>query len=152
MKISVTKTAENTYDIVAGDQSISLSINDLKLLLLESVRVLAPSGGIKKGNKVQVDDLINRLKLADDVSVQKFIVAMGEDDILIFLKYAEEDSVLLEKFYSNMSERSKKIQAENIAYQFQNGIPASQLDETFARLLKMAQKMKEDGSLILTSP
>jgi flagellar motor switch protein FliG len=119
---------------------------------LEVTRVLAPSGGIKKSNTVQASDLIDRLKLADDVSVQKFIVAMGEDDILIFLKYAEEDPILLKKFYSNMSERSQKIQAENLTYKFQNGIPASQLDEGFTRLIKVAQKMMEDGSLTFRSP
>ena len=118
MKVYVTRASENTYEIVFGDQSVSVSINDLKLLLLEVTRVLAPSGGIKKSNKVQASDLIDRLKLADDVSVQKFIVAMGEDDILIFLKYAEEDAVLLKKLYDNMSERSRKMHAEDIAYKF----------------------------------
>jgi flagellar motor switch protein FliG len=114
-------------------------------------RVLAPNGGIKKSNKVQGSDLIDRLKLADDVSVQKFIVAMGEDDILIFLEYAEEDAVLLKKFYDNMSERSCKMYAEDIAYKFQNGIPAGQLDDTVSRLVRMAQKMEEDGRLTFTS-
>jgi flagellar motor switch protein FliG len=118
---------------------------------LEVTRVLAPSGGIKKSNKVQANDLIDCLKLADDVSVQKFIVAMGDDDILIFLKYAEEDAVLLKKFYDNMSERSRKMDAEDIAYKFQNGIPAGQLDDTFSRLVRMAQKMEEDGRLTFTT-
>jgi hypothetical protein len=137
MKVSVTRASENTYEIVFGDQSVSVSINDLKLLLLEVTRVLAPSGGIKKSNTVQASDLIDRLKLTDDVSVQKFIVAMGEVDILIYLKYAEEDAVLLKKFYDNMSELSRKMHAEDIAYKFQNGIPAGQLDDTVSRLVRM---------------
>ena len=151
MKISVTKASENTYNIVFGEQTISANTNDLKSLLVEVTRVLAPSGKLKKEGKIQAGDLIDRLKLADDVSVQKFISAMAEDDILIFMKYAEDDAIFLKKFYSNMSERSRKMHAEDIAYKFQNGIPTGQLDEAVSRLVLTAEKMEDDGSLVFST-
>jgi len=151
MKISFTKSSENTFDIAFGDQTISLGTDDLKSLLMEVTRVLMPGGNQNKGSDSQASDLISRIKSADDVSIQKFILTINEDDILILLKYAEDDAAFLKKFNSNMSERSRKMHAEDMAYKFQNGIPAGELKTAVSRLLKTTQKMEEDGSLTYTS-
>ena len=151
MKIAVTKSSDNTFEIAFGDQTISVGLDDLKSLLMEVTRVLAPSGSPNKGSEAQASDLVSRMKSADDVGIQKFIPSVDEDDILILLKYGEDDEALLKKFYSNMSERSRKMHAEDMAYKFQNGIPAGQLEAAVSRLLKTAQQMEQDGSLTFSS-
>jgi hypothetical protein len=147
MKIAVTKSSDNSFEIAFGEQKVSVSLDDLKSLLMEVTRVLVPSGGPNKGGEAQAKDLVSRMKSADNVGIQKFIPSVDEDDILILLKYGEDDEALLKKFYSNTSERSRKMHAEDMAYKFQNGIPAGQLEAAVSRLLKTAQQMEQDGSL-----
>jgi len=151
MKIAVTKSSNNTFEISFGEQTISVGLDDLKSLLMEVTRVLVPGGSLGKESAGQASDLVSRMKSADDVGIQKFIPSVDEDDILILLKYGEDDEALLKKFYSNMSERSRKMHAEDMAYKFQNGIPAGQLEAAVSRLLKTAQEMEEDGSLTFAS-
>ncbi|MBT4701320.1 MAG: hypothetical protein HOB79_09615 [Rhodospirillaceae bacterium] len=147
MKIAVTKSSDNAFEITFGEQKISVGLDDLKSLLMEVTRVLTPGGGLSKRSDTQASDLVSRMKTADDVGIQNFIPSVDEDDILILLKYGEDDEALLKKFYSNMSERSRKMHAEDMAYKFQNGIPSGQLEAAISRLLKTAQQMEEDGSL-----
>ena len=95
MKIAVTKSSNNTFEISFGEQTISVGLDDLKSLLMEVTRVLVPGGSLGKESAGQASDLVSRMKSADDVGIQKFIPSVDEDDILILLKYGEDDEALL---------------------------------------------------------
>jgi len=148
MKISVEKSGDGNFTLSFGDTRISLSEADLAALSAE-INGLHPPGARSTDNGADLAGaLLGRLKHAEDVGIQSFILASNEEDILVLLKAAEDDAGLLAKFYDNMSERSRKLHVEDLAYKFKAGIPDHARTAAFARLLRTARRMEEEGTLV----
>ena len=67
-------------------------------------------------------------------------------DVLVLLKAAENDRALQEILYANMSPRSRKIFAEDLAYKYKDGVPGAEIGAAIARLVRVAEKSQEEES------
>lgn len=148
MKISVKKVAVGVYSLKFDDEEIVLESDELKELLLNVTKVLVPVGGRLDNSEEKAKEFIRHIKHADNVGIQKFIITAGEEDILVLLKTAEKDEELLERFYGNMSDRSRKMITEDLIYKFQNGVPPGMVKSTFNRLIRTAKNLNSEGSLL----
>lgn len=148
MKISVKKVAVGVYSLKFDDEEIVLESDELKELLLNVTKVLVPVGNRPDNSEEKAKEFIRHIKHADNVGIQKFIITAGEEDILVLLKTAEKDEELLERFYGNMSDRSRKMITEDLIYKFQNGVPPGMVKSTFNRLIRTAKNLNSEGSLL----
>ena len=64
----------------------------------------------------------------------------------MLLKAAENNRALLDKLYANMSERSRKIFAEDLAYKYEDGVPGSEVGAAIGRLVRVARESQEEES------
>ena len=148
MKISVKKVAPDGYALNIDDAELALDGADLKTLLVEIVRILAPTADVGKTAADPARDFLRHIKNANDVGLQKFLLAADHDDVLVLLKVAEDDKALLRKFYSNMSERSRKIFIEDLAYKFREDVPEFRITAAISRLVGVAKELEGDGTLV----
>jgi flagellar motor switch protein FliG len=148
MKISVKKAAPDVYALSLDDTELALDGADIKTLLLEITRILAPAEEVARTAKDRVRDFLRHIKNANDVGLQKFLLVADHDDVLVLLKAAEDDKALSRKFYSNMSERSRKIFIEDLAYKFRQEVSGSQIAAAISRLIGVAKELEDEGTLV----
>ncbi len=148
MKISVRKAAPDVYSLAFDSQEIVLDGADVKLLLMEITRMLAPGTSASGSPSARAEDLIRNLRRANDVGVQALIRQADHEDILILLKAAESDPATMERLNRNMSERLRKICAEDLAYKFKEPPPIEQRLRALARLSGVARSLEDSGILV----
>ena len=146
MEVSVTKLAPESYRLRLGDTDIDVAETDLKVLLLQITKLLNPGAGFEKSAEEQTRELMDAIGVADDVAIQRFLLLADNGDILVLLKVAENDRALLEKLYANMSERSRKIFAEDLAYKYKDGVPSSEVGAAIGRLMRVVKESQEEES------
>ena len=146
MTVSVIKLAPGSYRLRLGDTEIDVAEADLKVLLLQVTKLLAPVGGFEKSAEDQTREFMDAIGAADDVAIQKFLLLADNGDVLVLLKAAEKDSTLLENLYANMSERSRKIFAEDLAYKYEDGVPGAEIGAAIGRLVRVAEESQEEES------
>ena len=146
MEVSVTKLASDSYRLRLGDTEIDVAEADLKVLLLQVTKLLPPGGGFEKSAEEQTREFMSLIDGAGDVAIQKFLLLADNGDVLVLLKAAENDGALMEKLYANMSERSRKIFAEDLAYKYKDGVPASEVGAAIGRLVRVAEESQEEES------
>jgi len=147
MKISVKKAQNGVFAISIDDSVHTLSAQDLKRLLMEAVRALTPGALPTLSPSEEAHDLGERLKNANDPGVQKLIVNAGDEDMLIFLKSTEDDGVLQEKMFSNMSDRKHKMISEDLDFRFPEGVNDDELGEAVLRLIDLCNQLQHEGTL-----
>ena len=148
MKISAKKAASDVYSISFDDTEIALEGNDLKSLLVQISRLLSPASELARSGEERRKEFVRQIKSADDVGLQKFLLAADREDVLILLKVAEDDKALLKKFYGNMSERSRKICIEDLVYKYKDGVSAAQVTAAIDRLGAIAKDLENEGTLV----
>jgi hypothetical protein len=148
MKISVKKAAPDVYALSLDDVELALDGAELKALLVEITRILAPAADIGKTPRDRAQDFLRHIKNANDVGLQKYLLAAAHDDVLVLLKVAENDKALLRKFHSNMSERSRKIFIEDLAYKFREEVSETRMTAAIDRLAGLARELESDGTLV----
>ncbi len=148
MKISVKKAAPDVYALILDDAELALDGADLKTLLVEITHILAPTSDVGKTAADRARDFLRHIKNANDVGLHKFLLAADHDDVLVLLKVAEDDKALSRKFYSNMSERSRKIFIEDLAYKFREEVSESRTAAAINRLVGVAKELEGDGTLV----
>ena len=146
LKISITQSAPDAYTLILGEMDIALTGHDLRELLLEITRVLMPDAA--RSDAEHTRDFIRQIKTANDVGIQKLLRVAREDDILVLLKIAENDEALLGKFYSNMSERSRQIFAEDLSYKFKDEVPEAKVSAAIGHLIVAARQLEDEGALV----
>lgn len=147
MKISVNKAQNGIYAVSFDGTVHTLNTRDLKVLMLESVKVLAPGAIASLSPLEEAHDLGARLKTANDPGVQKFIMSAGDDDIAIFLKCTEDDPGLHEKMFANMSERKHKMLSEDLQYRFHDDISDEDLSTAVVKLVALTNQLQSEGTL-----
>jgi hypothetical protein len=148
MKISVKKAAPDVYALSIDDAELALDGAELKTLLVEITRILAPAAEVGKSAADRARDFLRHIKNANDVGLQKFLLAANHDDVLVLLKVAEADKALLRKFHSNMSDRSRKIFVEDLDYAFREEVSETRMTAAINRLVSLAKELEDDGTLV----
>ena len=148
MKIAVKKAGPNAFALAIGDAEVALDAAALKTLLLEITRVLAPGADMAMSEEDRARAFMQRLAGANDLGIQKLLLASRHDDVLVLLKAAENDKSLPRRIYGNMSERSRKIFAEDLVFKFPEGLPPGRLRQAIESLTRTARDLETDGTLI----
>jgi hypothetical protein len=150
MRIDVRQVAPGQFSLTFDNSEVTLDARDVKNLLLQVMRAMAPGaagGAPAPSTEDRARDFMGQFMTANDVGIQKFIMAADQNDILVMLKVAETDKALQDRFYRNMSERLRKIFAEDIVYKFKNGVSKAQINAAFSRLMPAAQNLEKTGVL-----
>lgn len=148
MKISVGKTPEGAIVLAFDGTQVSLNMAETKVLLLELTKVLLPQGAAIAPNPgAKAEALAGRIKGANDLGIQKLLRVADHDDLLVLLKYGEKDAALTNKIYGNMTAKSRKIYAEDMAYRFKEGLPEDLLGKATSRLSAAVRDLEGEGAL-----
>jgi len=140
MKISVKKAQPHLYCVSINGTVHTFGTNDLKALVLETVRALAPGVLPPVSNNTEIHKLADRLKASKETDLQEFILHANDAKLLIFLKCTETDTALHHKLFANMSERKHTILSEDLQYGFQDGIEDEDLNSSILSLENLADK------------
>ena len=143
--IDINKIDEQTYQLIIDDQIFSFSITDLERLHHRLSAILRPETVREKRARQQT--FLTKLKDAEDSGIQALLRSVGHEDILVLLHFSEKDEVLKEKLYRNMGGNSKKMYAEDLLFQFNEGVPDYLFDEAMTRLIKSAENLSQDDVL-----
>ena len=157
MKIECRLVAPDQYSLTFDGAEVILQTRDIKNLLMQVM--MAMTGGAAAAPAAppptpqeRASNFAGRFKLANDIGIQKFVMASDQADILVLLKVAEKDKPLQDKFYKNMAERLRKILAEDLVYKFKAGITPAQINAAFARLMPISDGLEKNGTLIFGDP
>lgn len=146
MKISVAKAAGEKIALAFDDTQVTLGAAETKILLLELTRILMPvAAGVPAPKRAAA--LGARLKGAKGLGVQRLLRMADHDDLLVLLKFGEGDDALLAKIYGNMTEKARKIYAEDLAYRFREGVPEDRLGQAADRLNAIVRELEQEGAL-----
>lgn len=151
MKISVKKAQNGVYAVSFDETTHTLTTQDVKVLLMQAVRALTPGAISTVPPAEEAHDLAERLKTANDPGLQKLILSVTDDDLLIFLKSTENDTVLHAKMFDNMSQRKHKMMSEDLEFRFVDGVDEDRLGEAVIRLIEVTNQLQSDGVLELSS-
>jgi hypothetical protein len=151
MKISVKKAQNGVYAVSFDETTHTLTTQDVKVLLMQAVRALTPGAISTVPPAEEAHDLAERLKTANDPGLQKLILSVADDDLLIFLKSTENDTVLHAKMFDNMSQRKHKMMSEDLEFRFVDGVDEDRLGEAVIRLIEVTNQLQSDGVLELSS-
>jgi hypothetical protein len=146
MKISARKVAPDVYTLNFDETEVVLEGKEIKMLLLEVMKTLAPGGSTKKED-TRSRDFMRHIKNANDVGIQKLLLVADHEDLLILLKTGELDMVLQDKFFNNMSDNNRKMFEEDLLYQFKDGVPGPKAKQAINRLIEIAKDLEVEGSL-----
>lgn len=147
MKITVTKNEQGAIVIAFDETKVTLNGAETKTLLLGITKILLPEGAMGKSAAQRADEFIQRIKAANDLGIQKFLRVAEHDDLLVLLKIGEGDTDLAGRVYGNMTEKSHKIFAEDLAYRFEAGVSDEELGKAIARLTVVARDLENEGTL-----
>ncbi len=154
MKIFAKEVAPDVYSVSFGETEIILQGGEVKTLLLQLMEVMAPSQAadetINKKDKVRAE-FLGKIKIANDVGIQKLLLVADHLDLLALLKGAEDDTRLHDKFFSNMSDNNAKMFNEDLTFEFRDGLPEKRHREALDRLIKLARDLELDGDLVFES-
>jgi hypothetical protein len=145
MKVSITQTAPDEYVLSLDETQITATNDDLRELLkvVSGVPIPTPPKPVIDPARRFVD----QIKAADDTAVQMLIRTADDDDLLVILKHAENDEPLSNKIYGNMSERSRKIFAEDLTYKFKEQVTATQVSAAVDRLIITIRDLEDKGTV-----
>lgn len=147
MEINARQAAPDVYTITFDETEVVLEGGDIKTLLLEVMKLLAPDGSTEK-SKEKAKEFLRHIKNANDVGIQKLMLSARHEDLLVLLSKAEDDQVLQDKFFNNMSDTNRKVFVEDLDFQSREEQPEGLERDAFKRLIKTARKLEADGSLV----
>ena len=147
MRILIRQSGPDVFVLHFDETEIALNRNEVKLLLLELTKTLLPDGAVTAGPRERALAFMQRIVKADDVGVQRLLGSAAHEDLLILLKLGEEDEALTKKLYDNMSQRSRKIFAEDLTFRFSEGVPERQIATAISSLTRIARRLEDEGSL-----
>ncbi|MBT3990558.1 MAG: hypothetical protein HON14_15180 [Rhodospirillaceae bacterium] len=149
MDITVNKIADETYEILFGENRIEVSSEDLEHLHSQLSGILRPETVAEK--LVRHKELLDNLARANDNGIQSLLRLAEHDDVVILLKTSEEDEALKKKLYSNMTENAIKMFVEDMVFLMREGVPNYKFDEAMTRLIKSVEELTENGTLTIES-
>jgi len=118
----------------------TLGTDELKALVLESARALAPDILPDPPNDLEIGARAARLLAAKDADLQSFIFNADESQILILLKCTEENSAVHHKLFANMSEHKHTTLSEDLQYGFQDDVTDAENHQIIFLLTRLADE------------
>lgn len=147
MKITVAKAPEGAISLAFDNTKVTLTGAETKTLLLELTKVLLPEGGFARTPAKRAEEFVRKIKGANDLGIQKLLRVAEHDDLLVLLKVGEADRQLTAKIYGNMTEKSRKIFVEDLAYRFESGVADDALVKAISRLTTTTRELEDEGTL-----
>ena len=147
MKIQARQLEEGSFALQFDGTEVRLGAADLKALLLQITKLLVPSAADGAGGANLLNALIARLQGAPDVGVQAFLMRADHADVVVLIKAGEAAPERLGKLFRNMSERSRKMCLEDVAFTFPNELPAQHADSSALRLAALIRLLESEGRL-----
>jgi len=160
MKINAKQVAPDVYSVSFGGTEVILQGNEVKTLLMQLMHVMAPTGAdadveiavaVSKEDKSR-KEFLSRIRTANDVGIQKFLLVADHNDLLALLKSTEGNASLHDKFFSNMSDNNAKMVNEDLTYEFRDGLPERRRRDAIDRLIKLTRELELDGDLVFENP
>jgi hypothetical protein len=146
MQVQALKDENGDFLLSFDDTMVTLDKNDLKKLLIEIIQAYASSGTTAKFSPI---DLFNRLKEADDVSIQTLLQTVEQEDIVALVKASEKDQEVKSKLYNNMSSNSKKTIEEEVEFRFKDAEKEDQVNAALVRLTMTCNNLKKEEKAII---
>ena len=141
MQVQALKDENGDFILSFDDTMVTLDSGNLKRLLIEIIQAYASSGGTSKFSPT---DFFNRLKQADDVSVQTLIQTAEHDDVVALVKASEKDEELQKKLFNNMSANSKKTLEEEVEFRFKDAAKDEQVNAALLRLTMVCNTLQKE--------
>ena len=141
MQVQALKDENGNFLLSFDDTMVTLDSSNLKRLLVEIIQAYASTGGSAKFSPV---DLFNRLKQADDVSIQTLIQTADNEDIVALVKVSEKDEELRKKLFSNMSANSKKTLEEEVEFRFKDSTKDDQVNAALLRVTMTCNTLRKE--------
>ncbi|WP_316978352.1 FliG C-terminal domain-containing protein [Shumkonia mesophila] len=146
MKISVEKAPQGGVTLAFDDTCVALNAAETKTLLLELTRALVPGPAVAVTARKLAERVADLIKAGGDIGIQRLLRVAEHDDLLVLLKFGEGDARLLARIYGNMTEKSRRIYAEDLAYRFKDGVPEDLLGRAANRLAVAVRDLEEEGA------
>lgn len=145
MKITVRRSDQDAFDLELGTVRVTLTGGELKVLA-DQVTSALEDGALSPLEVFR--RLTDQIKAADDLGIQALIRRVDEDDVLVLLKMGERDADLCAKLYGNLSDRSRKMFREDLAFKFKEGISKAQASLALARIGRAIGALRAEGLLV----
>jgi hypothetical protein len=152
MKISVARTPQGNVTLAFDDTRIALDAAETKTLLLELTRVLTPGPAVAATARRLAERVAERVKTTGDIAIQRLLRIAEHDDLLALVKFGEADPALLARIYGNMTEKSRRIYGEDLAYRFREGVPDDLLGRAANRLAVALRDIEGDDAFPADRP
>jgi flagellar motor switch protein FliG len=140
MEIQVLKDGNGDFFLSFDDIMITLPSAELKQLLIQIIQAY----GGADNSKFSPEEFFERLKKADDVSLQTLIQVAENDDLVALVKLSENDKDLQSKLFKNMSDNSRKNFVEDAGFKFAEGSNESQLNIALLRLTLTCNSLSKE--------
>ena len=141
MQVQALKDENGDFLLSFDETMVTLDNGDLKKLLIEIIQAYASTG---KTSKFSPTDLFNRLKKADDVSIQTLIQTAEQEDIVALVKASDKDQEVKTKLYNNMSSNSKKTIEEEVEFRFKDAEKEDQVNAALMRLTMTCNTLQKE--------
>ncbi|MBF0246471.1 MAG: hypothetical protein HQL36_00135 [Alphaproteobacteria bacterium] len=147
MKISVKQTQHGIFSVAFDDVAHTLTTSELKRMLMAAVKALSPGAVPTISPDDEARELGERLKSASPPGLQRFLMSVRDDDLLLLLKLTEDDQDLHATLFANMSQHKHTMLAEDLQYRFHDGeIPADAQEDALHRILQVANQLAHEGA------
>jgi hypothetical protein len=146
VKIQARQLDGGLFALQFDGTEVRLGSADLKSLLLQVTRLLIPNVA-EGGAGERLLALIARLQDAPDVSVQAFLRRADHADVVVLLKSGEAAPERLDKLFRNMSERSRKMCLEDVAFMFPDDLPPQRANSSALRLAALVRALEGEGRM-----
>lgn len=141
MRIQLSKAGAGFMLDVGGTQ-VTLSKQDLKLLLVQAVQALSGGGGLSADAEIR--NVLSTVQKAEDVAIQGLLRTAEHDDVLMLLKAAERDDSARKKLYGNMSKNARQMYREDLQHRFKDDLPATELQAAMIRVAAAMSALATD--------
>ena len=150
MAVEVKKDADGNFEIKVDDQTLSANAANARLLLAHLAQLIRPETASERSDRTA--KFLDQLGRASDTGIQGLLRTADHDDILVLLKIAEDDETLHGKLYANMTGKSAKIFAEDVAFKYDAEIPGLIVEDAVARLIGTAKRLVDNGTMSFSNP
>ena len=141
MQVRALKDENGDFLLSFDDTMVTLDSSNLKKLLIEIIQAY---GSKTQDYKFDPIDLFSRIKNADNVSIQTFLQASEQDDLVSLIKASDQDKELRAKLFDNMSANSRKTLEEEVEFQFKDSSKEEQVKAALMRLTLKCNNLKKE--------
>lgn len=146
MKIGITKDGDG-FVLALDAARVRLGEADMRTLLVQVTQALVPGADLGLSAEARAREFMERLKRANGPGIQTLLRVAAEDDILVLLKAGEGDRAFLDKLYGNMSDKSRRMFAEDLAFKFPDSVTQPDVAKAVGRLMRIVDELEKKGSL-----